>query len=281
MATRAPRRRARQRELATLAHAIRTRSRRAEHEEHRRRESPTTLSCSETRTTCPALVKGDSRVNPSLTAAMSARACSTLTPSLSRATTLPATRTSRCIQFPCPVHCPIKTQSGVAPWCRNSGGITPTTVNGRSSSVISLPTIEGSPPKRRCQKPWLRTVRARRPACPPRAGRRGRRAGARASGRSTRRDPCRRSAFGRAPRQRASGATRGRWTSPRSCGSRSAQSRKFGYETVAVLHLGRRPRTSDELLRPVVRQRPQQRRLHDEEVPCSRLSQGQRQPARP
>ncbi len=40
----------------------------------------------------------------------------------------------------------------------NPGRMIPTTVNGLPSRVRALPTIRGSPPKRRCHKPWLTTV---------------------------------------------------------------------------------------------------------------------------
>jgi hypothetical protein len=60
-----------------------------------------------------------------------------VTPGLSRAMTFPATRTSRSFQF-----CgPTGNHNGGGPWCMKLCGITPITVNGRSSSVIALPTI--------------------------------------------------------------------------------------------------------------------------------------------
>ena len=44
------------------------------------------------------------------------------------------------------------TPGPVRPW--NPSGVTPTTVKGCPASRIVRPTISGSPPKARCQKPW-------------------------------------------------------------------------------------------------------------------------------
>ena len=46
------------------------------------------------------------------------------------------------------------------------GGMTPITVKGRPFNWMVRPTIPGSPPKRRCQRPWLRTVTESWPSGP-------------------------------------------------------------------------------------------------------------------
>ena len=103
---------------------------------------------------------GVSPMNAWKIASNSARACSTLAPSLRRPTAsnhhepvsvrlIPASAIGRVISTSRP---------GARP--ENSGGVTPTTVTGVRPTRITLPMTAGLNPKRRRQYPWLMTAAA-------------------------------------------------------------------------------------------------------------------------
>ncbi len=90
---------------------------------------------------------------------ISLRAWSMLTPGARRPTT-----SRKRLQRPRPMPSSGIVDSGIQKSRRSagkvkSGGMTPSTVNGWPSIVSARPTIEGSLPKRRCQRPWLITMK--------------------------------------------------------------------------------------------------------------------------
>ena len=118
------------------------------------RTRPTTCWCSGTTfTPQPVLNSGNCAVRRALIVSISACACWTVTPDFIRAVTS--------IQRPLGVRAsarrPIVTHSAASrSMKKNSGGMTPTTVNALPFRVMALPTIAGSAPNRRVHRAWLR-----------------------------------------------------------------------------------------------------------------------------
>jgi hypothetical protein len=134
------------------------------------RTSPTRSSFIATTSDCSvAFVSGYCSASRFSTPASSAPACCTVTPGLSR----PNTVRYSARRWPT-VSMRAGAQRSTSRRKRKSRGATPITVNGLPLRVTSRPTMRGSPPKRRCQSPWLNTTTSSSPPTFSSSGRKAR-----------------------------------------------------------------------------------------------------------